>query len=82
MTSVEDEINKLAERSLADCRAEMQTAHDALIRANAFLDKHHELTALARRMQGLAFIGVDHAAAPDFTSYSIMDQNGKCVQYE
>lgn len=82
MTKVDDEINKLARRALEDCEGEVRIAHDAMIRANAFLDKHHELTALARRMQGLAFIGVDHAAGTDFTSYAIMDENGKVVDYE
>ncbi len=82
MTSIEDEINKLARRALEDCEGEVRIAHDAMIRANAFLDKHYELGALARRMKGLVFIGVDHAAGPDFTSYGIMDQNGKVVGYE
>lgn len=82
MTKVDDEINKLARRALEDCESEVRIAHDAMIRANAFLDKHHELAALARRMKGLAFIGVDTAVRPGFTSDAIMDENGKVVGYE
>ncbi len=50
MTTPADEIRALAARALDDSRAEQQAAHDALIRAHAYLDKHHELIALADRV--------------------------------
>jgi len=50
MTSPAEEIRELAARALEDSRAEQQTAHDALICARVYLDKYHELTALAARI--------------------------------
>lgn len=82
MTKVDDEINKLARRALEDCEGEVRIAHDAMIRANALLDKHHELTALARRMKGLAFIGVDLAAGADRTATVFRDKTGRIVGYD
>lgn len=48
------EVRALATRTLADCEAEQRAARDAMIRAEAHLDKYHELMALAARCEGPA----------------------------
>ena len=61
-----DEIRSLAQRALADCEQEQQAARAAMIRAEAHLDKHHELMALASRVEAVtvALGGVDYVVRP------------------
>lgn len=49
-----DEVHALAMRALEDAISEQQAAATALARANAALDKHMELMALAQRIAPMA----------------------------
>jgi hypothetical protein len=52
--NVPEEIRALADRALTDANAEQRVAIEAIARANAYLDKHHELMSLALRVEGVA----------------------------
>lgn len=64
-----DAIRALAARALEDCRAEQQSAALAMARADAHLDKHHELMALAQRLSPGTFKGctIKNTRQPDIT---------------
>lgn len=50
MSTAVNLIRALAGNALDDSVAERQQARDATVRADAYLDKHHELMALAERI--------------------------------
>jgi hypothetical protein len=52
--NVPEEIRALADRALTDANAEQRAAIEAIARANAYLDKHHELMSLALRVEGVS----------------------------
>lgn len=54
MISPVEEIRALANKAMDDARDESQVAHAAVIRSQAYLDKAHELLALAARIDAQA----------------------------
>lgn len=51
MISPVDEIRALAARAQIDANAEERTAREAMVRGQAYVDKYHELMALAARIE-------------------------------
>jgi hypothetical protein len=59
MNSPADEIRALAARALDDARAENDAAREAVVRAQAYMDKAMELSALADRIDTTTIDGGD-----------------------